>query len=226
MTINITGGTITNVFGGGSTSSSGGATYADDVTITVSGGNITGDIYARGQLATDHVTGAASVIFTGATDFGCGVYGYTYVGSTDNDATLSFNGYTGTFSGKVGGFSSVAFNDGSAATFGATADISTGNWEFDLSARDAALSDTSLLTWSSADFAGDTVKVTFADATQAAAGWSIADAAFDATTSFDLYIGGDKIAEGIAYDTAIGTGDWTGWKFTSVDGTLKFAQLA
>ena len=226
MTIRINGGTIANVFGGGSTSNSGGATYADDVTITVSGGTITGAIYARGQLATDHVTGSATVTFTGAENFNCGVYGYSYVGSTENDATLTFNGYTGTFSGSIGGFSGIAFNDGAQATFADTAGISNGAWEFDLSARDAELAGTSLLTWSGADFAGDTVKVAFADATQAAAGWSIAAADFTGAT-FDLWINGSEIAEGIAYDTAVGgTGDWADWKFTSVDGTLKFAQIA
>ena len=205
-----------------------GTTTAGDVTITVSGGNITGAIYARGQAEGDSVTGSASVTFTGATDFGCNVYGYTYVGGEDpTAATLSFNGYTGTFSGEVGGFGSVAFNDGTAMTLAtASGNVSNSAWEFDLTDRNEALSGTSLLSWSNADFAGDTVKVTFADATQAAAGWSIADAAFDATTSFDLYIGGDKIAEGIAYDTAIGTGDWAGWKFTDENGTLKFANLA
>ena len=108
-----------------------------------------------------------------------------------------------------------------------TADISNGKWEFDLTARADALAATSLLTWTAESaFSGDTVKVTFADATQAAAGWSIATAAFTGAT-FDLYIGGDKIAEGVAYDTAIGgTGDWANWKFTDDNGTLKFKQLA
>ena len=224
VNLSISGGTVANVFGGGSTSTSGGSTYAEDVTITVSGGAITGAIYARGQGTDDHVTGTATVKFTGAEDLGCEVYGYSYVGSTANDATLTFNGYTGTFSGKVGGFSSIAFNDGAAATIANTADVSNGAWEFDLSARDAELADTSLLTWSNADFAGDTVKVSFADATQAQAGWSIADAAFTGAT-FDLWIGGSEIAS-VAYDTAIADGDWAGWKFTSVGGTLKFANLA
>ena len=43
--------------------------------------------------------------------------------------------------------------------------------------------------------------------------------------TFDLWIGGSEIAS-VAYDTAISGGDWDGWKFTSVDGTLKFANLA
>ena len=46
-----------------------------------------------------------------------------------------------------------------------------------------------------------------------------------ANATFDLWIGGDKIAEGIAYDTAVG-GDWANWKFTTVGGTLKFAEIA
>ena len=225
VTISINGGTVANVFGGGSTSTSGGTTVAGNVTITVSGGNIKGDIFARGQLATDHVTGAANVVFTGDTNFNCDVYGYSYVGSETNDATLTFNGYTGTFAGKVGGFSTIAFNDDSAMTLTtAAADVSNRAWEFDLTDRNAELAETSLLTWSGADFAGDTVKVAFADATQAAAGWSIADAAFTGAT-FDLWINGSEITS-VAYDTAIADGDWAGWKFTDENGTLKFKQLA
>ena len=41
----------------------------------------------------------------------------------------------------------------------------------------------------------------------------------------DLYVGGSEITS-VAYGTAISGGDWDGWKFTSVDGTLKFAKLA
>ena len=107
----------------------------------------------------------------------------------------------------------------------AAADVSNTAWTFDLSGRDEALAGTSLLTWSEADFASNTVKVNFADATQAAAGWSIADAAFTGAT-FDLWINGSEIATGISYDTAISGGDWDGWKFTDDNGTLKFKQLA
>jgi autotransporter passenger strand-loop-strand repeat protein len=224
VNINIAGGTIANVFGGGTHSSSGGTTEAGEVTITVSGGDITGAIYARGQLEGD-TTGSASVIFTGATDFGCDVFGYSYVGGAASDAVLSYTAYTGTFSGKIGGFDGIVFDDDTAMTLStAAADILNGKWEFDFTDRADTFSATSLLTWSTADFAGDTVKVTFADATQAAAGWSIADAAFTGAT-FDLYIGGDKIAEGIAYNTVISGGDWDGWKFTDENGTLKFAQI-
>ncbi|MBP5530478.1 MAG: hypothetical protein J6Y54_00405, partial [Lentisphaeria bacterium] len=94
--ITISGGTIANVFGGGTHSTSGGSTIVDDVSINISGGNITGDIFARGQADGDVVTGdEVSVTFTGATDFGCGVFGYTYVGGTANsDAVLSYTAYT------------------------------------------------------------------------------------------------------------------------------------
>ncbi|MBP5530840.1 MAG: hypothetical protein J6Y54_02260, partial [Lentisphaeria bacterium] len=95
----------------------------------------------------------------------------------------------------------------------------------DFTDRADTLSATSFLTWSGADFENDTVKVNFTDAAQAAAGWNIADAAFTGAT-FDLYIGGSMIAEGIAYDTAIADGDWAGWKFTDENGVLKFKQLA
>ena len=225
VVIDIMGGTVANVFGGGSTSTSGGATVTGDVTITVAGGDIAGDIYAMGQGVNDSVASAA-VTFTGEENFYCGVFGYTYVGGGDSDATLSYTDYTGKFYGAVGGFDSISFA-GSTATELVTpyTEVSNGNWKFDLADRASALADTSLLTWSNSDFAGDTVRVNFADADQAAAGWSIAAADFTGAT-FDLFIGDSEIKGGIAYDTAIADGDWAGWKFTSVDGTLKFAQLA
>jgi len=225
VNINIAGGTVTNVFGGGSHSTSGGTTEAGDVTITVSGGDITGAIYARGQLEGD-TTGAASVIFTGATDFACDVYGYSYVGSETGDAALSFTGYTGEFAGALGGFNGITLDGSTAMTLlTESGNVSNGAWEFDFTGRADTLAGTSLLTWVNADFAGDTVRVNFTDAAQAAAEWSIATAAFDATTTFDLYIGGTEIAS-VAYDTAISDGDWAGWKFTDENGTLKFKQLA
>ena len=225
VSITIAGGTIANVFGGGSHSTSGGTTAAGNITITVSGGEIAGDIYARGQLDGD-VTGTANVIFTGSEAFDCNVYGFSYVGGAVGGAALSYDGYTGTFGGKIGGFDGIAFAAGTAMTLEtAAADVANTAWEFDLSDRDTGLAGTALLTWGDADFANNTVKVNFADAKQAAAGWSIAAAAFDATTTFDLYIGGDKIAEGIAYDTAISGGAWDGWKFTDDNGTLKFAKI-
>ncbi|MBO7088997.1 MAG: hypothetical protein J6W70_03755, partial [Lentisphaeria bacterium] len=133
---------------------------------------------------------------------------------------------TGTFTGAIGGFTTVTLDDDTTMTLSTAADdVSNGAWVFDFTDRDAELAGTSFLTWSGADFAGDTVKVNFTDADQAAAGWSIATAAFDATTTFTLAIGGTDITS-VAYDTAIADGDWAGWKFTSVEGTLKFAQLA
>ena len=225
VSITISGGTIANVFGGGSHSTSGGTTAAGNITITVSGGEIAGDIYARGQLEGD-ATGNAAVIFTGSDAFDCNVYGFSYVGGAVGGAALSYDGYTGTFSGKIGGFDGIAFAAGTAMTLEtAAADVANTAWEFDLSDRDTGLAGTALLTWGDADFANNTVKVNFADAKQAAAGWSIAAAAFDATTTFDLYIGGTLIAEGIAYDTAVGTGTWADWKFTDDNGTLKFAKI-
>ena len=227
VTLTISGGTIANVFGGGSHSSSGGTTETGDVTITVSGGNITGDIYARGQLDGD-TTGAASVIFAGANDFDCGVFGYSYVGGAGEGAALSFAGYTGTFSGNVGGFDDVTFADGTAMTLSTESDnVSNGKWMFDLTDRADALAGTSLLVWDNADFAGDSVKVSFADDAQAQGGWNIATVAeaFSGTT-FDVEIGGAEIASGLAYGGQIASGDYQGWGFTLDDGALKFKNLA
>ena len=108
----------------------------------------------------------------------------------------------------------------------AAADVSNDAWAFDFTARDAELAGTSLLTWSAADFAGDTVNVTFADETQAKAGWSIAKADFTGAT-FELTAGGVELT-GIAYNTAISeTGTvYDGWGFTLEESVLKFKQLA
>ena len=227
VNINIAGGTIANVFGGGSHSTTGGTTETGDVTITVSGGNITGAIYARGQLDGD-ATGAASVIFTGSDGFDCDVYGYSRVGGDDAGATLNFNGYTGEFSGALGGFTGITLDGATAMTLDtAASDVSNGKWEFDLTDRASTLAETSLLTWSSASFTDDTIKVTFADDTQAQGGWNIATVAeaFSGTT-FDVEVDGTEIASGLAYGGQIASGDYAGWGFELESGVLKFKNLA
>ena len=229
VNITITGGTVANVFGGGSHSTSGGTTAAGNVTITVSGGTISGDIYAKGQLEGDS-TGTAAVIFTGNTDYSCGVYGYSYVGGEASDATLRFTDYTGTFEGAIGGFDpGITFGGNTAMTLATAVGKSVSNaaWEFDLTDRAEALAGTSLLSWSTANFENDTIKVSFADETQAKGGWNIAAVAeaFSGTT-FDVEVGGDVIASGLAYNGQIATGDYQGWGFTLEKSALKFKQLA
>ena len=227
VNISISGGTIANVFGGGSHSSSGGTTTAGAVTITVSGGTISGDIYARGQLIGD-ATGTAEVIFTGAADFACGVYGYSYVASSDaSDATLSFTGYTGSFAGAIGGFDSITLDGITAMTLTAAAeDVSNSAWTFDVAARSTAFADTALLNWTAADFTGDTITLNLAsgDANE----WSLVGAATTtAYNKFDVLVDGTSIlSEAIDLDQAISGGAYDGWGFTNDEGTLKFKQLA
>jgi len=226
VTISISGGTIANVFGGGSHSTSGGTTSADNVSIVVSGGDIAGAIYAKGHLDRDVVTGDATVTFTGDSDFSCGVYGYSYVGALEaSDATLTFAGYTGDFSGAIGGFTSIEFNDGTAMTLStAAADVTNSAWKFDVSARDAALADTAMLDWNAADFTGDTIALNLA--TGQSAQWTLIDAA--ATTAyneFDVLV--DGILQGVVtLDEQIADGDYQGWGFTLEDTVLKFKNLA
>ena len=227
VNINIAGGTITNVFGGGSHSTSGGATETGDVTITVSGGDITGAIYARGQLDHDEV-GSAEVIFKGATDFTCDVFGYSYVGGEASDAALSFSGYTGEFSGSIGGFNGITLDKATAMTLVTAADdVSNTKWEFDLTDRADTLAGTSLLTWSNASFTNGSIKVSFADDTQAQSGWNIATVTetFSGTT-FDVKVGDSEIAAGLAYNQQIASGDYAGWGFDLESGVLKFKNLA
>ena len=176
--ITITGGSVTNVFGGGSHSISGGTTAAGDVTITVSGGDISGAIYARGQLDGDSVT-SAEVIFTGANSYGCDVYGYGHVGGEATDAKLNFTGYTGEFSGAIGGFDGgITLGRGTNMTLTTAADdIANASWEFDVAERAATLAGTALLKWDAADFTGDVITLNLAAGS--ANEWSLVDAATD-----------------------------------------------
>ena len=220
---------VANVFGGGSTSttqaSGNGSTVAGDVTITVSGGTITGAIYAKGQGVNDSVDSAA-VIFSGAKAYTCGVYGYSYVGGEASDATLSFSSYTGTFAGAIGGFNSVTFDGITAMTLTAAAeDVSNGAWTFDVAERRAAFADTAMLNWTAADFAGDTITLNLA--TGDTNEWSLVGAATDTVYNlFDVQVDGTDIATDLALDAAISGGAYDGWGFTNDEGTLKFKQLA
>jgi len=232
VNLSITGGTVANVFGGGTHSTSGGATEAGNVTITVSGGTISGNIYARGQLADDTVKGA-EVIFTGGKNFSCGVYGYSYVGGDDSDATLSFSGYTGTFSGKVGGFKNITFAGNDEAKFTAQADdIINTAWIFDTTERYNALAKTAVLDWNAADFAGDTIELKLdSDSTM---GWTLvsgADAAAYGTAEFLVSVdGGTAVSLTFDADTgrtdAIADGTFKNFGFAVEDSVLKFTKLA
>ena len=231
VNLTIKGGTITNVFGGGTHSTSGGTTVTGDITITVSGGAISGDIYARGQLDGD-TTGSANVVFTGAKNFACGVYGYSYVnGSTgENDVvTLSFTDYAGTFSGAVGGFNSIKFDGNTMMTLGtAAADISNTEWIFDTAERYTALAKTAILDWSEADFTEDTIAVNLA--TGSATEWDLVSATgatAETFNKFDVLVDGASIlTETLDLDEAIVGGAYAGWGFTLEEETLKFKHLA
>ena len=141
---------------------------------------------------------------------------------------MSYTGYTGEFSGKIGGFNGITFDGDTAMTLTtAAADVSNGAWEFDFTNRSDTLAGTSLLTWSGTDFENDSIKVSFADETQAKAEWNIATVAeaFSGTT-FDVEVGGTEIATGLSYSQQIASGDYAGWGFELESGVLKFKQLA
>ena len=231
VNITVTGGTIANIFGGGSHSTSGGSTVAGDVTITVAGGTIANAIYARGQLDGD-AAGAAEVVFTGAKNFGCAVYGYSCVGGAAGGAALSFSDYTGTFSGRIGGFDGVTFDGNTTMTLGtAAADADNTAWTFDAKERDIALAGTAFLNWSDADFSGEDSVITLNLAAGDVTAWDLVEAAGATAADFDKFavridgisilndpIGlGEAIAGGTACD---------GWGFTLEDGVLKFKNLA
>ena len=233
VNLTIKGGTIANVFGGGSTSTSGGSTVAGNVTITVSGGTISGDIYARGQ-SEDDSTGNASVIFTGAKNFDCGVWGYSRVpdeeGNGENvaGAALSFSNYAGTFSGKIGGFDGITFDGNTTMTvaLGEGKSIANTAWTFDTAERYTALAKTAMLDWSAADFTGDTIAINLA--TGSATEWDLVSAASTTVyNKFDVQVDGASIlSETLDLDQAIVGGAYAGWGFTLEEDTLKFKHLA
>ena len=242
VNITISGGTIANVFGGGSHSTSGGTTQAGDVTITVSGGTISGNIFARGQLDGD-VVNSAEVIFTGANNFACGVYGYsrvsqtvTYVEEEPASVALSFTDYTGTFSGAIGGFDGgITVGGNTWMTLGTAADdVSNSAWIFDFNERDLGLDGQAALNWSTADFTDDTI--TLRIATKRSEGWTLVSGA-DASkynTAADKFLveidGGEAVA--LTFDAATGKtgaiaeGGYAGWGFAVEDSVLKFKNLA
>ena len=228
VNITISGGTIANVFGGGSTSdgqgSTKGSTVAGDVTITVSGGTISGAIFAKGQSATDSV-GSAAVVFTGANDFDCNVYGFSYVGGAASDATLSFSAYTGTFSGKIGGFDGVTFAGDTAMTLETAAeDVANTAWIFDAAER--GITGAAFLDWDAADFTDDTITLNLA--TGDANEWTLVSAAANTNyNTFALQVNEADIATGLTLGEAIsGTGTaYDGWGFKLDGDTLKFAKI-
>ena len=233
VNISISGGTVANVFGGGSHSISGGTTVAGNVTITVSGGSITGGIYARGQLDGDDVTGTADVIFTGAADFGCNVYGYTYAtGSDASNATLSFTTYSGTITGDISGFAGITLNKNTKATFAnpeaGTQTVGNTQWIFDAAERDTGMTGTAFLNWTAADFSGEGASITLNLATGDSHEWTLLTAATTTTYgTFTLQVNEVDVATGLALgDTISGSGAYDGWGFTNDNGTLKFAKLA
>jgi len=229
VNITISGGTVTNVFGGGTHSTSGGTTSAGNVTITVSGGTITGAIYAKGQLVGDTVTGDANVIFTGAGDQDCDVFGYSYIGTEGVSEALTFADYTGTFTGAVGGFGAIDIAGNTALTLDTAAgrDVVNTSWKFDFTDRSDVLADTAALVWTDTAFAEHTrVAINFADAGQARAGWSIAEVTDASEAVFSLAVEGTVVAEDLSCGAAIESGDYAGWGFALVDSVLKFTKLA
>jgi autotransporter passenger strand-loop-strand repeat protein len=226
---------VANVFGGGSHSTSGGTTTAGNVTITVSGGTIANAIYARGHLGGDTVE-SARVIFSGAHDHACDIYGYSAVGgTTDSDATLVFTDCTGTFSGSIGGFGSITLGGGTAMTLapGEGESVSNTAWSFDVSARDAALADTALLNWSDS-FAGRNVKLTVG--AKNTSPWTLVSGVGTyRADGFAVEIAGGGTYD-LEFDAASGrtgtlggagcSGTLASWGFALEDTVLKFKNLA
>ena len=165
------------------------------------------------------------MIFSGANDYSCDVFGYSYVGDTDpSDATLIFNSYMGEFSGDIGGFADITISGDTEMVIDSAASISNTSWVFDFTERN---SDVTMLTWDDGEFAeNSSVAVSFADDSQAAEEWSIAAMSDASNATFDLTIG-ESTWDNLAYGVGIDDGsDWDGWGFTLDSGVLKFKNLA
>ena len=143
------------------------------------------------------------------------------------DKTLTFAAYTGTLSGKVGGFDGIAFTGDGATTFTRTFDaIDNSAWTFDVAERDTSLAGTAVLEWNDADFTGDTITLNLA--TGSTAEWSLVKTgASTVYNKFDVQVDGVTILpEYIDIDDQIADGAYAGWGFTDEDGMLKFKNLA
>ena len=221
---------VANVFGGGSYSGvSYGATSVSSVNILVAGGNVANNIFAAGQGEFSTVTGDISVIFTGSNDYTCNVYGYgTQSSATDaNDKVLTFDGYTGTLSGNVGGFDAIAFaGDAKTKLTGDYDAIDNSAWTFDVAERSTGLAGTTVLEWNDADFTGDTITLNLA--TGSTAEWDLVKTGGTTVyNKFDVRVDGVSILpENIDIDDKIADGAYAGWGFTDEGGMLKFKQLA
>jgi len=225
VNIRVEGGTVANIIGCGRRSvQSESTTSVGNVGITLAGGNITGGVYARGIVDGDAVTGDAAVTVTGATNYACHIYGFSRMSGEEDKAELTFDGYTGTFSGRINGFKEIAFAGDTAMTFSAEAEISNTAWTFDTTERTAGAV---FATGTTAEFAGATVTLKL-DEAAAPAAWNLF-AGGESTTygDFDVQVGGVSIlTDNIELGERIAAGDYAGWGFTVEENVLKFKNLA
>ena len=226
VSIVVTGGTVANIFGCGIHSVQGNSTTSvGNVSITLSGGNVTGSVFARGLVDGDTVTGYAVVTVTGSANYGCNFYGFSRTSTEDDKAELVFDGYTGEISGEITGFKSIALAGDTAMTFATTADISNAAWTFDATERTDATA--VFASCETADFSGTTVTLSLSE-TAVRSDWSLFDGGADtAYNEFDVLVGGVSIlTEALELDEQIASGDYAGWGFTVEDTVLKFKNLA
>ena len=229
VSIVIEGGTVANIFGCGmhsvSVSENGASTTSvGDVSITLAGGNVTGNVYARGLIDGDAVTGDVTVTVTGSANYGCSFHGFSRTAGEDDKADLVFADYSGTISGEIGGFREIALSGDTGMIFTST-DISNTAWLFDATERTDAGS--VFATGTTVDFSNATVTLNLAEEA-VRSDWSIfAGGADTAYNKFDVQIDGISIlTDALELDEQIASGDYAGWGFTNDEGTLKFKNLA
>ena len=201
-------------------------TSVGDVSITLAGGNVTGNVYARGLIDGDAVTGDVTVTVTGSANYGCNFYGFSRTAGEESKAELVFADYTGTISGEVNGFKEIKFAGATAMTFAAKADISNNAWFFDLAER--TTSGTAFASCEAADFGeNSTITLNIGERQELTGAWSIFDGGAATTYGkFDVQIDGVAVASELELGKKIASGDYAGWGFTVEDTVLKFKNLA
>ena len=176
------------------------------------------------------------MIFSGANDYACDVFGYGGVDSTtESDATLEFADYSGTLSGGVGGFESVALSGDTQLRLAPAAgrSVTENAWSFDVTERAAAYENSAFLDWSGSFGAVD-LKLTVGAENDVA--WTLVSGVESyKADGFAVEIAGGGTYY-LDFDAATGrTGTLGGagcsgalatWGFALEDTVLKFRNLA
>ena len=235
VTIDVSGGTIGSIVGGGShvNNENTGTTTVDSVAITVSGGTI-GKLYAgglynegkTGYYGADTVTGDAVVTLTGSTaKIGKAAGSWNGFDTVEGDRKLVLDDFTGTC-GTICDFDIVTFGSANTANvLTGTTVYNVGCWSFDVRGRTAA--DTAFVDLRSSTLTmseSTTLDLRLASAAE----WSLAQVNGSPFAGIDcrVFLGDATTATTVKFGAAIASGTFAGYGFTVDDGMLKFGVLS